>query len=223
MTSMAFTASSVAAQLAAVRARIDGVARPWTHDVAVVAVTKGFDGTAIAAAVEAGCVMVGENKAQELLSKLDVVDRLRPEVHFIGHVQSNKVRQIAGIVSVWDTLDRESVIREVARRAPAARVLLQVNATGESQKSGCLPDTVEGLVAMAVELGLNVEGLMTMGPTAQPPEAARSAFREVRALVDELGLGTCSMGMTADLEVAVAEGATHVRVGSALFGPRPSN
>jgi len=141
-------------------------------------------------------------------------------VHFIGQLQSNKVRLVADVVSVWETIDRPSIVREVARRAPGATVLVQVDTTGEPGKGGCPPGEVAALVDAAGAAGLVVEGLMTVGPTEGGPEAARPAFRAVRALVDRLGLPTCSMGMSADLEVAVQEGATRVRLGTALFGPR---
>jgi uncharacterized pyridoxal phosphate-containing UPF0001 family protein len=101
-------------------------------------------------------------------------------------------------------------------------VLVQVNATGEPDKGGCPPDEVAVLVDRALTAGLVVDGLMTIGPTGQAPESARAAFRTTRRLVDELGLATCSMGMSDDLEVAVQEGATRVRLGTALFGPRES-
>ena len=218
---MSFTAASVAQNLADVRTRIATVERPFTHDVAVVAVTKGFDDAAVIAAVEAGCTMIGENYAQELRSKAATISALGVTVHFIGQLQSNKVRQIADLVGVWETLDRPSVIGEVAKRAPGARVLLQVNATDEPGKGGCAPGDVERLLGVARDAGLAVEGLMTVGPTDQPPSAAQRGFALVRELVDRFELSTCSMGMSGDLEVAVAAGATHVRIGSALFGPRP--
>lgn len=218
---MGFAAADVAVQLEAVHARIDAVERPWTHQVDILAVTKGFDSSAVDAAVGAGCTAIGENYAQDLLTKRETFERLRPELHFIGRLQSNKVRQIADLIDVWETIDRPSIANEVAKRAPGARVLIQVNSTGEDGKGGCPPDDVGTLIDHAIAAGLVVEGLMTIGPTGEPPEAARSGFREVRALVDRHGLATCSIGMTADLEIAVAEGATQVRVGSALFGPRP--
>jgi PLP dependent protein len=142
-------------------------------------------------------------------------------VHFIGQLQSNKVRPLAGLVDVWETVDRSRLVGELARRAPGSRVLVQVDATGEPGKGGCPLSDVPALVAEAVAAGLIVEGLMTVGPTEGGPEAARPGFRAVRRLVDELGLTTCSMGMTADLDVAVEEGSTEVRVGTALFGARP--
>ncbi len=216
---------AVRTALAAMRARIDGVARSWSHPVEVTAVTKAFPPDAISAAVAAGCRSVGENYAQELLAKRPVLDHLdasdRPRVDFIGQLQSNKVRQLAGLVDRWATVDRVSLATEIARRDPAGRVLVQVNATGESQKGGCAFDDVAGLVEQCRALGLTVEGLLTVGPTNEPPAAAADGFEAVRGLVDELGLEVCSMGMTADLEVAVAAGATNVRIGSALFGPRP--
>ncbi|MGI9644821.1 MAG: YggS family pyridoxal phosphate enzyme [Ilumatobacteraceae bacterium] len=215
------TAQDVVQRLAALRTELASIDRRWEHPVAVVAVTKGFDRRAVDAAAEAGCSAIGENYAQELLSKREAVEGHGLDVHFIGRLQSNKVRQIAGVVGRWSSLDRASVIDEVARRAPGGRVLIQVNATDESGKGGCLPDEVAALVARATARGLVVEGLMTVGPTGEPPEAARPGFAVVRSLVDELGLEVCSMGMTSDLAVALEEGSSEVRVGTALFGPRP--
>ncbi len=209
------------ARLAVIEARIAAVERPFEHGVEVVPVTKGFAGNAIEAAVDAGCRTVGENYAQDLLSKADGIQRLGVAVQFIGHLQSNKVRQLVDIVSLWCTIDRRSILDEVAKRAPGARVLIQVNATGESQKGGCHPGDVAALVDQAGTAGLVVEGLMTIGPTGQPPTAARRPFEIVRALVDEHALDICSMGMSGDIEMAVECGSTQVRVGSALFGPRP--
>ncbi len=209
-------------QLAAIRQQIDRVERAFTHPVEVIPVTKGFDGAAIEAAAAAGCTTVGENYAQDLLSKADVIERLGMQVQFIGQLQSNKVRQIAGVVTLWASVDRRSIVTEIAKRAPGAHVLIQVNATGEDDKGGCAPDEVADLIDAATDAGLSVEGLMTVGPTGLSPEAARPAFETVRGLVDLHGLEVCSMGMSADLEVAVACGATQVRVGSALFGPRPA-
>jgi len=204
------------------RATIDAVERVWTHGVAVVGVTKGFASDAIDAAVAAGCDAIGENYAQELIDKRTTVERLRPEVQFIGQLQRNKVRQLAGLVDVWCSLDRVSVIDEVAKRAPGARVMVQVDTTDDPGKGGCSVDDVAALVDRSIGLGLRVEGLLTVGPTGGDSESARAGFRQVRALVDHLGLTECSMGMSGDLEVAVAEGSTQVRVGSALFGLRPT-
>ena len=211
----------VRTRLRGLRDRIDGVERPWTHRVAVVGVTKGFGADAVVAAVAAGCDAIGENYAQELLDKRAAIERLGPEVHFIGRLQRNKVRQLADVVDVWCSLDRASAIDEVAKRAPGGRVLIQVDTTGDPGKGGCDVGETAALVDRATERGLIVRGLMTVGPTGGDSEAARPGFRRVRALVDELGLDECSMGMSGDLVVAVEEGSTEVRVGTALFGPRP--
>jgi PLP dependent protein len=212
---------AVHARVLELRARIDAVERPWSHRVAVVGVTKGFGAEAIDAAVAGGCDAIGENYAQELLDKRGTIERLRPEVHFIGQLQRNKVRQLVGLVDVWSSLDRASVIDEVAKRVPGAHVLVQVDTSGDPAKGGCDVADVPALVDRAIERGLVVRGLMTVGPTGRDGEAARPGFRQVRALVDRLDLDECSMGMSADLEVAVEEGSTQVRVGTALFGSRP--
>jgi PLP dependent protein len=193
------------------------------HDVEVLAVTKGFGADAVDAAAAAGCRAIGENYAQELLTKRASLDRHRDrlEVHFIGRLQSNKVRALAGVVDRYSTVDRESLVREIARRDPGARILVQVDTTATPDKGGCAPAVAADLVRRARDAGLAVEGLMTVGPTDGGPAAAEPGFRMVRALVDELGLEVCSMGMSADLEVAVAAGSTEVRLGTALFGQRP--
>ena len=182
---------------------------------------RAFGAWAIDAAVRAGIGAVGENYAQECVAKLAEVsvDPL-PQVHFIGGLQRNKVKRLAGLVDVWQSVDTAALAAEIAKRAPQAHVMIQVNISGEAQKGGCERSEVEGLVSEAVELGLTVEGLMGIGPMAEP-EDARPGFRELRRLVDVLGLAHCSMGMSADLEIAVQEGATVVRIGSDLFGPRP--
>jgi PLP dependent protein len=187
----------------------------------LVAVTKGFGPDAVTAAAAAGCGMIGENYAQELLTKRSAAEAAGVAVHFVGRLQSNKVRLVADSVAVWETVDRSSLVDELARRAPGATVLIQVNATGEPGKGGCPPEEVSGLLAGCRSAGLVVDGLMTIGPTGAGPEAARPGFRLVRRMVEDLGLATCSMGMTDDLEVAVEEGTTRVRLGTALFGPRP--
>jgi len=212
-----FDATTVAEALARVRDRI--AAAGGDDGVAVLAVTKGFGAEAIEAALAAGCVAIGENYAQELLAKRDAA--ARAEVHFIGQLQTNKVRQIAGLVDVYETVDREHLARELAKRDSGARVLVQVDTSGEPGKGGCPLADLDGLVAVVNELGLDLRGLMTVGPTEGGPDAARAGFRAVRAAVDRLGLDICSMGMTADLEVAVQEGSTQIRVGTALFGARP--
>jgi pyridoxal phosphate enzyme (YggS family) len=219
------SAEEIARRLETIGRRIDAVERPWTHDVEVTAVTKAFAPSVIDAAVEAGCTAIGENYAQELLSKQPTIEHLdagrRPRIDFIGHLQSNKVRQLAGLVDRWCTIDRNSIAREIAKRAPGAEVLIQVNTTAEEHKSGCRPGDVVELRERCADLGLRVVGLLTIGPTGLPPEDAAPGFRVVRSLVDDLGLAVCSMGMTADFDIAVACGSTNIRIGSLLFGARP--
>ncbi|HTH04750.1 MAG TPA: YggS family pyridoxal phosphate-dependent enzyme, partial [Ilumatobacteraceae bacterium] len=190
--------------------------------VAVLAVTKGFGPDAIESALAAGCTAIGENYAQELIAKRDAASRA--EVHFIGQLQTNKVRQVAGLVDVYETVDRARLAHEIARRVPGARVLVQVDTSRDtprnSGKGGCPLAEVDALVAVVREARLDLLGLMTVGPTEGGAEAARPGFRETRAAVDRLGLSVCSMGMTDDLEVAVQEGSTQIRVGTALFGKR---
>jgi len=220
---MTIDAAVVAANVAAVRAAI---AERTDRRVSLVAVTKGFDEHAVRAAWAAGADGVGENYAQELVAKAAAlaVDRQRavdvPPWHFIGQLQRNKVKVIVPVdIALWQTIDRGELAREVARRQAAAHVLVQVNTTAEAQKGGCAPDDAPALVDECRALGLMVEGLMTIGP-AGPPEDARPYFRRLRRIADDLGLDECSMGMSADFEVAVDEGATIVRIGSRLFGPR---
>lgn len=194
--------------------------------VRVVAVTKGFDAGVATDAVAAGLVDLGESYVQELAAKASQVPGEKglpaPRWHFVGRLQRNKVRMAARYVSIWHSVDRIELGREIARRAPGATVLAQVNFTGESTKGGCSPPSAPALVSELGDLGLNVVGLMTVGPLG-PPEAARPAFSELRRLAGRLGLAELSMGMSNDLEVAVQEGATMVRVGTALFGPRPGS
>lgn len=228
---------------AVVRERVEQVtqrlrgAAPSGDDVELVAVTKGFGSDAIAAVASAGVARIGENYAQELILKLATIRDERasaslggatgggaPRVlcHFIGRLQSNKVRHLAEAVDVWESVDRPSLLDELARRAPGATLLIQVNATGETNKGGCRPEDAAALVAHGASLDLNVNGMMTVGPTSGDPSATAAAFALVRRLVDDCGLATCSMGMSHDLDIALAEGTSRVRIGTALFGPRPA-
>ena len=213
---------SVSEAVAALRNRIT---LAGGTNVALVGVSKTFGSEAWRFAKVAGCDAVGENYAQEVVQKAGEValaDRL--PVHFIGQLQSNKIKQLVGIVDVWQSIDRLALLTEIAKRTSRSgtQVLLQVNVTGEDDKGGCAPIQVGELSHAARELGLEVLGLMAVGPTNEDPIVTRSSFRMLRALVDEHGLQQCSMGMTGDLEIAVQEGSTMVRVGSALFGNRPS-
>ncbi len=207
-------------RLAGLRARI-ATAGGDPEAVTILAVTKAHPNAIVPLALSAGLVDLGENYAQELLGKADAASGLpvTPRWHFIGHLQRNKVRQLAPHVALWQTVDRAELVAELAKRAPGARVLVQVNATDEPQKGGCRPEEVASLVEVARVAGLEVVGLMTVGPTEEHVDP-RPGFAVVRGLVDSLGLTVCSMGMTDDLEAAVAEGSTMVRIGRALFGPR---
>ena len=213
---------SVSEAVAALRNRIT---LAGGTNVALVGVSKTFGSEAWRFAKVAGCDAVGENYAQEVVQKAGEValaDRL--PVHFIGQLQSNKIKQLVGIVDVWQSIDRLALLTEIAKRTSRSgtQVLLQVNVTGEGDKGGCTPAQVGELSRAAHDLGLEVLGLMAVGPTNEDPIVTRSSFRMLRTLVDEHGLQQCSMGMTGDLEIAVEEGSTMVRVGSALFGNRPS-
>jgi pyridoxal phosphate enzyme (YggS family) len=191
--------------------------------VKVVAVTKGFGVDVVEAALAAGLVELGENYAQDLEAKVGALDpALRAAVHwhFIGRLQTNKVRLIARDVALWQSVDRTALAEEIAKRAAGAAVLVQVNTSGEPQKGGCTPGETAPLVARCRELGLSVHGLMCVGPALSPDES-RSAFRRLSALADGLDLRERSMGMSDDLEIALAEGSTMIRVGTALFGSRP--
>lgn len=206
----------------------DNVARLRSHIVSrtdravrLVAVTKSFGADAIEAAVAAGCTDIGENYAQELLEKLPLVRGPRPTVHFIGQLQSNKVRRLAEVVDLWQTVDRSSLVGQLARHRPGAAVLVQVDATDEPGKGGCRPADLAGLVDECRRSGLLVRGLMTVGPTDGDPVRTRRAFALVARLAAEHDLHELSMGMSGDLDVALEEGATMVRIGSAIFGDRP--
>jgi PLP dependent protein len=220
MSSATVSVADVAARAERVRERIVAAGGDLVR-IRIVAVTKGFGPEAVQAAVAAGLHDVGESYAQELLAKAEVLScEPAPTVHFVGRVQTNKVRKIAPLVSLWHSVDRIALGAEIAKRAPGAAVLAQVNLSGEESKAGGPPDETAAFVTALRDLGLDVRGLMTIGPMG-PAEAARPAFRTLRRLADQLELVERSMGMTDDLEVAVEEGTTMVRVGTALFGPRP--
>lgn len=203
---------------------LDRIAERTDRDVRVVCVTKGHPPVVAAAAMAAGFTDLGENYAQELGAKAallaDPVLTTGSSWHFIGQLQTNKVRLIAAAVSLWQSIDRESLAVEVAKRAPGASVLVQVDLAGIDGRGGCSPDEVPTLVERCTQLGLHVEGLMGVG-TPGAPEDARPGFRLLSTMADDLGLVERSMGMSGDLDVALNEGATMVRVGSSLVGPRP--
>ncbi len=194
--------------------------------VRVVAVTKGFTLSAVHAARAAGFYDIGENYADELLSKVgDDGDGDAPGMpptrwHYLGAVQRRRVRMLAPVVSWWQTLSRAAEGETIASHAPGATVLVEIDTTAAPGRNGCAPAEAPDLVASLRERGLDVRGLMTVAPRGRP-EDSRPAFRLTAQLARDLGLPEVSMGMTDDLEVALSEGATMVRVGRALFGERP--
>jgi len=212
--------AEVTKALERVRARITAAGGDLER-ITLVAVTKGFDIDAVRAVRAAGVADLGENYAQELRAKSDALDDAGARWHFVGRIQRNKIPLIATDVALWHGVDRLAVGDAIARRVPGAAVLVQVDVTGEPQKGGCPPAEVPGLIEQLRAAGLDVRGLMAVG-LAGPPEDARRGFRLVAALADDVGLDERSMGMSDDLEVAVEEGATMVRIGRALLGPRPA-
>jgi pyridoxal phosphate enzyme (YggS family) len=221
---------SVAAQLAQVRAQVEAAARAAGRDpseITLIAVSKLQPTSAIREAYEAGQRDFGENYAQELRDKVTELAAL-PGLrwHAIGPLQTNKAKYVAGKVALVQTLDRVELARELVRRAGPGGVdaLIEVNLGGEAQKHGVSPAELPGrLGELAAIEGLRVRGLMCIPPAADDPEATRPHFAALRALRDALlPGGLLSMGMSADFAVAIAEGATHVRVGTAIFGARPA-
>jgi len=218
----------VEAALQQVRARIEAACRVAgrpAESVCLVAVSKTHPAEAIRAAYEAGQRDFGESYAQELADKAPALADL-PELrwHFLGPLQRNKAKVVAHYACTVHALEsfRVASALSVAAHA-AARTLsacVQVNVSGEPSKHGVTPSELPALLAEARSLEhLRVAGLMTLPPPE--PDAARAAFRELAALARSHGLAELSMGMSDDLEIAIAEGATHVRVGTAIFGSRP--
>ncbi|RLA95556.1 MAG: YggS family pyridoxal phosphate-dependent enzyme [Deltaproteobacteria bacterium] len=199
------------------------------EEVRLVGATKGVDVDRIAEAVESGLEIVGENYVQEALRKREVLgDRVR--WHMIGHLQRNKARHAVGLFEMIHSVDSLKLAQELQKRAAKegreVEVLLQVNLSGEETKSGVAPEGVQELAEAISEMpNLRLKGLMTMPPYFEDPDGARPYFQALRRLRDELqrrGLPVeeLSMGMSADFEVAIEEGATLVRVGTAIFGQR---
>lgn len=219
--------TDVAANLAAVRAQIARAAERARRDpasIGLVAVSKLHEAAAIEAAYAAGQRAFGENYVQELEGKASALAAHADIAwHFIGHLQRNKVKSVLRARPLIHTVDSTRLADEIAQRAPAGErvgVLLQVNVALEPQKSGVRPDELAALVAHVRALpALDLRGLMTIPPEGAP-EDARPHFRALRSLAEAHALPELSMGMSADLDVAIEEGATLVRVGTAIFGPR---
>lgn len=202
-------------------------------DVTLIAVAKTFPAEAVREAFAAGAADVGENYVQELLAKRSELAALAARWHFIGHLQSNKVRQIAPWIHMIHAVDSVPLATEIDRRASGAgrviECLIEVNTTGEETKFGVPPGDVAPLVrSLAPCDHIVIGGLMTIGPFLPEAEGSRPMFRRLRELKDEIAgiaqanvrMRHLSMGMTGDFEVAIEEGATHIRIGTAIFGPR---
>lgn len=225
-------AEEVPVRVAHVRERIARAAeqagrRP--DEVTLVAVSKTHPPTLLKAAVEAGVTDLGENRVEELVGKQPLVDGAR--WHFVGRLQSRSVGDLVGRDVLLHSVTRRKVLDRIERLAAdrdvIQRVLVQVNVGEDPAKAGCSLAEIDDLVAYAAQQPhVAVEGLMTMPPLpppgADPNEAARPMFETLHATADRLGLPTTSMGMSADLDAAVAAGATMVRVGTAVFGERGS-
>jgi len=202
------------------------------HSVRLVAVSKTRPADDVRQAYRAGQVVFGENYVQELVEKAAEISE-PVEWHFIGHLQSNKVRQIAGVVTMIHSVDRLSLAEEVSRQwgrlGRQCDVLVQVNLSGEATKSGTTEAGALQLVrAVAALENVRIRGLMTMPPFFDDPEAARPFFAELRRLsqrieaegIPGVEMRELSMGMSGDFEAAIQEGATMVRVGTSIFGAR---
>lgn len=203
------------------------------EDILVVGVTKTFGPETVREAVSTGLLDVGENYVQELIDKRKQVPDERVRWHFIGHLQSNKVKYLAGFIHLIHAVDNDSVAEEIHKRGEKAGriidVLVEVHTTDEATKYGVKPGETLELVKRISRLDhLRVRGLMTMGPFSDDPNDSRPSFRqlvELRKNIEREGIGRVSMehlsmGMSHDFEVGIEEGATIVRIGTAIFGAR---
>jgi len=193
------------------------------QEVTLVAVTKVFPAEVIRAGYEAGLRDFGENYVQEFASKRPHLEDLRDaRFHLVGHLQSNKARPAAQLFHVIQTVDTAKLARRLNEYGRDLEVMIEVKLSEEETKRGAPPETVAELAdAIRSYPNLRLTGLMTMPPFFEDPEAARPYFVRLRKMAEGLGLPCLSMGMSNDFEVAIEEGATHIRIGTALFGPRP--
>jgi len=228
--------ADIKSNLAQVRERIEMATQRAGRDpgsVRLVAISKGHPVDAIRLAYAAGVTEFGENRAREGRNKVEELRTLAISWHFVGHLQSNKVKYVLGTYQLLHSLDRMSLATEIDKRARRASIvqpcLVQVNVSGEESKFGLPPGEVGSFLDRVSKLGgVKVEGLMMIAPLVDDPEEARPFFRRLRELAEELrprlpptvSLSDLSMGMTNDYEVAVEEGATIVRIGRAIFGER---
>lgn len=217
-------------RLGAVEARIQHAVERSGRDrseITLVAVSKKFSAERIREAYQAGLREFGENYVQEFADKQsDLSDLHKARFHLIGHLQSNKVRVACDLFDVIETADSAKLLQRLdaaaAERGTKLEVLLEVKLSEEQSKAGADPEQLPKLLSAASACPhLQLTGLMTMPPWSDDPERSRPYFQSLAKLAREYGLAKLSMGMSADLEVAIEEGATIVRVGTALFGPRP--
>jgi PLP dependent protein len=225
------TRTDFAANVASVRERVAGACSRAGRDpatVTLIAISKTFGPDAILAVFEAGITDFGENRVQEAVPKLEAVrSAVGPQAavltaHFVGNLQTNKVRSALGAFDILHAVDSERLLRAIDAAATSpVRLMIEVNVSGEATKYGIAPAELPALLAVARTLpNVAAEGLMTVAPLLSTPEAARPFFRQLAELAREHGLPSLSMGMTGDFEVAIEEGATHIRVGRAIFGER---
>ena len=225
----------VATALARVRERIAAAARAANRDpasITLVAVSKTKPATRVAEALDAGQRDFGENYLQDALAKIETLAAREPLWHFIGDIQSNKTRDIASNFAWAHAVDRFKIARRLSDQRPDGlpplNVCIQVNIDGEASKSGIAPEAAAELADRIAALGnVTLRGLMAIPAPADDTDTQRRPFAALRELMDQLNanghaLETLSMGMSADLEAAIAEGATHLRVGTAVFGARDS-
>lgn len=200
------------------------------RDVTIIAVSKTFGVDRIGEALAAGMTDFGENYVQELRDKMDHLAGKSVRWHFIGHLQSNKVKYIVNSVSLIHSLDSVKLAEELQKRSAGhVEVLVEIHSTEEPSKTGVRPQEAIGLIREIAPLNkVRVRGLMTMGPFSDDPEDSRPSFRmlrELRAEIDaaripNVSMQHLSMGMTHDFEIAIEEGATILRIGTAIFGKR---
>ncbi len=212
-------------RLAVVRERMARAAERARRDpagITLLAVSKLFPVNVIREAYQLGLREFGENYVQEFESKApEVADLAGARFHLIGHLQSNKSKKAAELFQVIETVDSPKLARRLNEAGRALEVMLEVKLSGEEAKSGADPAALAELIEAVGGCGnLRLLGLMTMPPWTEDPEASRPYFRRLRELAERLGLRQLSMGMSHDLEAAIEEGATSVRVGTALFGER---
>lgn len=222
--------SDVRHAVEAVRERINRACEAARRDpagVTLIAVTKKVEAARVIEAIEAGVRDIGENYVQEAKGKIEMIGAARARWHMIGHIQSNKVKYIPKLFDCVHTVDSRETLNGLERYEKPIDILFEVNLAGEATKSGTDVEGLRRMLDRAATLAfLRPAGLMTMPPYAENPEKVRGIFRKLKTILDavnsEFGLSMkeLSMGMSSDFEVAVQEGATMVRVGTALFGER---